>query len=457
VTLGPILVRTIRHFCPDLNDWLDRVPDSRDQAKVIYDRRFLLWWGIALYLFQLGSRRQLDFDLASDGTQVLDNLNRLAGTEQTSRPVHDTLDHFLGHSRVSALGHVRTQMLQRLIRMKVLDAARLQGCFVVVLDGTGFICCRQRHCVNCLVQRHGNVTLYMHQVLEAKLLGPGGLTLSLGSAFIENDAQTSASAEEGRSAEDRKQDCELKACERLAPELKRAHPRLPICLAGDGLMACGRLLLLCRICRWHYVLTFKEGRLPTVWAEFQQLLVLCPQNRLERTLPDGTQQVYRWVENLSYTDSEGRQWTFHAIECVETVDGQTTRFAWITDLHVSARTVVAIAERGGRPRWCIENEGFNRQKNSGMNLGHVFSTDPEKLKAYYVLLQIAHILVQLLECGSLLWKLAASIGQTPWQWLGSLKNLARRLLESVRNAHWPAECYERPRRASIQIRLNDSS
>ncbi len=50
----------------------------------------------------------------------------------------------------------------------------------------------------------------------------------------------------------------------------------------------------------------------------------------------------------------------------------------------------------------MENEGFNRQKNSGLNLEHVYSSDPEKWKAYYVLSQIAIVLVQLLERGGLL-------------------------------------------------------
>jgi hypothetical protein len=43
----------------------------------------------------------------------------------------------------------------------------------------------------------------------------------------------------------------------------------------------------------------------------------------------------------------------------------------------------------------IENEGFNRQKNSGLNLEHAYSIDPEKMRAYYYLLQIAFMLTQL--------------------------------------------------------------
>src|SRR5947209_4011368 len=96
--LGEELVRTLRHFWPEFNAWLERVPDSRCAPFITYDKRFLIWWGISLYLFQLGSRRQLDFERDARGTQVLGNLNRLAQTAQETRPVHKTLPHFLGHT-----------------------------------------------------------------------------------------------------------------------------------------------------------------------------------------------------------------------------------------------------------------------------------------------------------------------------------------------------------------------
>ena len=74
----------------------------------------LAWWaGLALYLLQLGSRRQLDYDLRDGGPPVLANLNRLAETEQTTLPVHDTLDHFLlATCRARAGSSLRTQMAQ---------------------------------------------------------------------------------------------------------------------------------------------------------------------------------------------------------------------------------------------------------------------------------------------------------------------------------------------------------
>ena len=451
MNLGELLPTTIRHFWPQFNQWLDSVPDSRFAPLIIYHKRFLIWWGLSLYLFQLGSRRQLDFDLDARGTLVLHNLNRLAQTQQETRPVHDTLDHFLGHTGAAPYAWLRTRMLRRLIRMKALDAGRLQGRFVVVPDATGHLAFRQRHCPHCLIYRHATHTLYLHQVLEAKLLGPAGLTLSMASEFIENSDSNAALAGEAH-----KQDCELKALSRLLPRLREDFPQLRLCLSADSLYACGRTLQLAKDYHCGYVLTFKPGRMPAVWEDFQSLLKLCPENTLERSAPEGVHQVYRWVHGLSYQDDQGRSWRFNAIECKETVDGETTTFAWITDLKVDAHTVEEVATKGGRHRWHIENQGFNRQKNSGFNLEHVFSIDPENLKAYYYLLQIAHMILQLVEAGSLLRELAAEFGRTPLRLFGSLKNLARRLLEAFRYFALSKQAFDPLRAAGIRIRLDSS-
>jgi hypothetical protein len=447
------MVQTTRHFFPELNTWLSRLPDTRVQEACTYSTRFLAWWGMALYLFQLGSRRQLDYELR-DGTQVLANLNRLAETDQKTLPVHDTLDHFLEHVQLAAWERLRTQMVQRLLRMKALDTARLQGRPVLLIDATGLICFRRRHCPHCLTQRHGKQTLYLHQVLEAKLLGPAGVVVSLDSEFIEN---ADAGDTKGRSAEEIKQDCELKALYRLLPRIKKTYPQLGFVLALDSLYGCGPVFALAQELGWSYVVTFKEGRTPALWREYRALLPECPENSLKRTWGDGRVQEFRWVTHLDYQDSEERSWQLNALECSETtVDGDKQYFAWLTPLPVGRKTVEEIAQQGGRYRWKMENEGFNRQKNSGLNLEHVYSIDPEKWKAYYLLLQIAFILVQLLERGSLLRRLAEEAGQPVWKLFGSLKNLARRLLDSVRFLVWEEDWFDPHQAARLRIGLDSS-
>ena len=441
----------MRHFFPELNAWIDQIDDPRFAPMVVYHKRFLVWWGLGLFFCRLGSRRQLDFQFAADGPQVVGNFNRLADTAQQSRPVNQTLEYFLRKVGSAPIAGLRQQMVRRLIRMKALDEARLHGRFVVLVDGTGYLVFGHRHCAHCLTQRHGETTLYMHQVLEAKLLGPADTVISIATEFIDNRDVPVATGQERA-----KHDCELKALRRLLGGLRKDFPQLPVCLSGDGLYACGEGFQVAKDYRCDFVYVFQPGRLPALWQDFQALLRLCPDQRWERVTPDGVRQVYRWVNGLRYTDSAGRQWAFEAIACTETKkDGTESEWSWLTSLKVSHATVVGVAMQGGRQRWREENEGFNAQKNSGLNLEHAYSHTC--WAAYYFLLQIAHLLLQLVEKGSLLRRLAEAQGKrTAAQWFGSLKNMAQRLLESLRYVAWTEETLAQFGAGPIQIRFDTS-
>jgi len=454
LSVGPAFARTTRHYFPDLNTWLDAVPDPRRQERITYPHRFLLWYGLLLFVGKLGSRRQLDFKYREAGTSVLDNLNRLAGTDQDSMPCNDTLDDYLAKSGTAAVAGVRSCMLDRLIRMRALDDARVQGRRVLALDGSGYLVFRWQHCDHCLTRRCGEHILSGHQVLEAKLLGPAETVLSLGTEFIDNRALADSPADAGE--QKRKQDGELQASRRLLEGVRKEFPQLRLCLSQDALYACGAGFQLGKDFKASFVIVFKEGSIPTLCREFQTLLGLCPQNRLEATA-DGWRHVYRWVDELPYTDSDRRQWKLKAIEYQgEGPKGEHSEWAWLVsaDLVVSRATVARLGWGAGRPRWREEKQGFNVQKNSGLNLEHA-SSEKDHFGVYYLLLQLAHILLQLLEKGSLLRALARQAGKdSAVALLGSLKNIAEFLVESVRNLVWPEEVFGPA--GKMQIRLDSS-
>jgi hypothetical protein len=425
---------------------------------VTYPACFLLWWGLLLFLCKLGSRRQLDFQLRDSEFHVLENVNRLSECQQESLPVNKTLSHFLGHVGSPAVAGLRTQCVRQLIRNKVLDGSRLFGRFVVVFDGTAFLTFKERHCPHCLVHRSGSTVYYLHPVLEAKLVDPRGLAISVGTEFIENPMEIPFKAPPDLATlteyEKVKQDCELKAFARLAPQLKAAFPQTPLCASGDSLYACGPVLTICEQNHWAYVLTFKPGRTPGLWKDFEGLLKLSPDNRLKCTLADGTRQLLRWVNDLDYQDDAGNRHKVNALLCEETSGQEKHTFAWITGFPLRQNTVNAVAAQGGRVRSKIENQGFNIQKNSGLNLEHAYSYEPDVLKAFYYLLQIAHLFLQMFEMGSLLQHLAKEYACSPIQLFGSLKNLNQRLLDCFRYFKLGDEAFST---APCQIRLLDSS
>jgi hypothetical protein len=430
------LAQTVRHFFPDFRGWLNELTDTREQERITYSRIFLTWMGLLVFILKLGSRRQVRFEL--DSPQALENLNRLCRENQPRLAHSDTLEHFLGHVPPAAYRRLRRWMIKRLLRMKALDDGRLFGHVLIVIDGTEQLSFHHAHCPHCLQQTSNGQTRYYHPVLEAKLVTPSGLALSIGSEFIENsDPQAS------------KQDCELKAFKRLAKQLAQDFPQLRICLGLDALYANGTVLDICAQNHWKYFITFKEGSLPAVWQEYQSLREVCPENRLPHRPKDGPAQDFAWVENLEHQDDQGRAHRCHALECCEHTQQGTRYFAWLTNFSLRPENVLALANRGGRLRWKIENQGFNIQKNGGFNLEHAYSTRPEPLKNWYLLLQIAHLILQLLEHGNLL-------ARSPAALFGSLRSLARRLAESFRNQLIPAAALAGDACHAMQIRLNSS-
>src|SRR5258708_14217653 len=91
LTVGPALVRTIRHYWPDFTTWLEQLPHPRCQEKITFARSFLFLSGLALSLFKLRSRRQLDYELPRHNQNLLDNLNRLPGTQHHTLPANPPL------------------------------------------------------------------------------------------------------------------------------------------------------------------------------------------------------------------------------------------------------------------------------------------------------------------------------------------------------------------------------
>jgi hypothetical protein len=220
-----------------------------------------------------------------------------------------------------------------------------------------------------------------------------------------------------------------------------------LCLLLDGLYANGTVMNICRENNWHYIITFKKGSLPALWREYLSLRRLQPQNR--KTSRDGLQQ-FAWVPDLTHVDDHGNRHSLSVFQSLERDEkGKRHRFVWLTNFHVSESKVEALANRGGRLRFKIENEGFNIQKNGGFNLEHAYSHDISKSKAYYLLMQIAHILMQLVERGSLL---GAAAVRAP----GGLRNLGRRLAESLRNHVIPPDALDPAAAARIQIRLDST-
>ena len=434
------LVMTIHHFFGSFERLFEPLTDRRDPLHIRYQLKSLMAVGVLMYLLRLGSRRQV--------THLLRN-NQASATKfqlwlgEPECPHGDTLNDAYMLTDVAEVQAIVTGMTQTLIRKKLLARERLCGrYYLVAIDGTGMLTFRERHCPHCLTRTHQGHTTYYHPILEAKLVTPSGFAFSLMTEFIENPEEHPD-----------KQDCELNAFYRLAKRLKQHLPRLPICLLLDGLYAGGPTFTICEQNSWKYLIVLQDESIPYIDAEFATLSTLAPENHL--VFKTGTQkeilQDLHWVNEITYLDTKGVEHLLGVLECLETKPDRTgtprtTRFRWVTNLNITRTKVLELANQGGRTRWKIENEGFNVQKNGGYALEHRYSEHPNAGKVFYLVLQIAHLLAQLIERGSL-FRRAFPFG------VGSAKNIAFRLLEAWRNLRLEHQTLQDLLDARIQIRF----
>lgn len=398
-----------------------------------------------MYLCRLGSRREINY-------QFRGNLRSAAKFQSLFHvecaPHGDTLNYSFKRIEIEEVQEIICSMIETLVRKKVLYPYRLlDHYFMIAIDGSGIVTFYERHCEHCLTRKLNNgMTLYYHPVLEAKLVTANGFSFSVMSEFIEN---IDLSAD--------KQDCERKAFYRLARRLKARFPRWPICLLLDGLFAGGPTFSICEQNHWKYIIALKDDHLTSVNEEFESLSKLAPEDRTHLNLKQNHQlirQKYRWANNIYYQDSNNQEHHLNVLECLETTtnskqETSTTKYKWVTNFDLNTKRVIPLANSGGRLRWKIENEGFNTQKNGGFELEHPYSENENARKTFYLLLQIAHTIFQLIEKGSLFKK-------TFPKGLGSAKNIAKRLLEAWRNAPLTSLAITTLGEGKFQIRFDTS-
>lgn len=445
------MVKTIRHYFPDLFDRMNLFEDHRKRKA--YSVAELVTGCIALFLFKEASRNAINNDRKE--LQFRKNYER---TFKLSLPHMDTVDDFLRLLSVDELEHFKAAMIGHLIEQKVLHQFKLQGkYFMVAIDATGINSYDQNNEEQDRVfktSKNGKVT-YHSYVLEAKLVTPSGLSISIASEWIANDAERNFN----------KQDCEIKAFLRLAIKVKKYFPRLPICILADGLYPNDTFMTTCTNNDWQYIAILKDDSLKTL-----QTTIVDTENKHRHeqlryhSSAKGmniTTEKYEWIsEALQY-----KTHTIYWLGCTETQaqyckanDGsrqllqeKETKFVWLTSLIPDGKTAHQIAE-AGRERWKIENEGFNTQKNNGYALGHLFSrTSSTSYKNYYQCLQVAHIINQLTEHSQTVTDLLLSDKKITIKYLWKLLNalMLMKLIENEESTDSQKRCQIRLRKRKL--------
>lgn len=373
-------------YIPNLNRLLSSTEDPRDLRYITYSNRTML--GQMIYKGIAGIVSMQDMTRQFNSDEAVANIYDIMGEEAKEMlPHHVTSNEYLERLNPDEIRKVLHRIVYDSIRRKTFDDARYKKKWLIIIDGTQKYSGSRRINDKCLERHHNKGTEnesvnYHEDVLEAKIYLGDGLLLSIGSVFIENDPENGIKYAD-MTDEKAKQDCETKAFKRLAENLHREYPRLPMILLMDSLYASEPVITQCEDNGWDYIIRYKEGSIPTISREFEDI-------------PDKSVSGHATYVN-------GIDFRGHSINMLYTYEdrvenGKDVRyeFRFLSNILLTDKNVEKIA-KVGRLRWKIENQGFNRQKNWVGDITHACSWNSNAMKNHYLIQQISDFIRQLYE------------------------------------------------------------
>jgi hypothetical protein len=382
-----------RQMLPSLLVKLSRIKDPRKPRSVKHKMTVLMAYGILLFVYQIGSRREAN---RSMNQVFFENLQGMFPKLETL-PHGDTLARLLEKIDVSEIQECMISLLKDLIRRKKFRNYLIRKHYLIAIDGTQKFYRDYKwdeKCLNRHVGGDARIPQYYVYVLEAVLVLDNGITLPLMSIFLKNEDYI-----EGVT----KQDCERKAFERMAQKLKKTFPGMRIALVVDGLYACGSIIRICRKNDWDFMIVLKEDCLKDVWHEATGLMRIDPENSPE-VMWGNRKKVYTWANDIEYEYGEnGRnKEILNVVICHETwqenhsrstgvVEEKKTRYAWIFSKRLNDKNVFTRCTKMGRYRWKIENN-ILAEKHQGYEYEHCYSYTWNAMEGFHYLMKIGRVL-----------------------------------------------------------------
>lgn len=320
--------------------------------------------------------------LAFDARRHDQNLRNLYGIGQV--PSDTQMREILDPFDPEQLRPVYQDVFRELQRGKALERLVFyRGCYLLLLDGTGYFSSEAIHCDSCLqkTNKQTGVVTYQHQLLGAALAHPDHReVIPLAPEPIVQQDGT------------RKNDCERNAAKRLLRKIRKEHPRLPFIVVEDGLASNAPHIRELKQLHMHFILGAKPGDHEFL---FDQVLAAIDDDRMTTIswkLEDGEAGL-SFVNDVPLNEANPDLLVnfLHYVEYGP--DGETRKvFTWVIDLQIT-RNNARLFVRGGRARWKIENETFNTLKNQGYHYEHNYGHGQQHLSVVFAMLMMLAFLV----------------------------------------------------------------
>ena len=387
-----VFSKTIFHYVPEILKYIDEIREPRKRNN--YSMRYLIMSEMLMFLSEGKSQRFTE--TAYRDNKYLENIGKIIKEELRKIPDAEIYTNVFSKVEKEEIEKFQYKINYQMIRNKIYEGSKILGKYNLVLDATRFQKAHYEISEEWLKEtKDGNTTWYL-SMLELKLVA-NNMAISLMNEMIKNEDKKKENETEeeikNKSIEELKQDCELNASKRMLPRFRKIYPRLPVRLIADSLYPSIGLIELCEKENLEYIFVLKDKRIPTLLAEFLTLVSMSEGNR---EIKETKEQIVLtlWENDIDY---KGKKINVIRQITKDKETGKYSKWMWITNREITRNNLYKIIYCA-KLRDYIENQGFREQKiTSGIDLEHVYSKDIKAIKVIYTIIQITHLILQIIE------------------------------------------------------------
>lgn len=387
-----VFTKTIFHYVPKILKYIDEIKDPRKSWD--YSMRYLVFSEMLMFLSEGKSQRFTE--TAYEDTKYLENIGQIIKEKVEKIPDAEIYTDVFSRIEANDIENLQYKINYQMIRNKTYEGAKILGKYNLLIDGSRFQKAHYEISPEWLSQtKEGKTTWYL-AMLEMKLVA-NQMAISIMSEMIKNEDKRKRNETEedikNKKEEEIKQDCELNACKRLLLKFREKYPRLPVRIIGDSLYPSKELIEICEELGIEYIFVLQDKKIPSITEEFLTLA----------SMKEGNRRIVEQAEKIKLTMWEnGIEYKEKEVNVIRQIIRDKKRkkdsvWMWMTNRKITNKNVDKIVYCA-KARDYIENQGFREQKvTSGIDLEHVYSKNIKAIKVIYTIIQITHLILQIIE------------------------------------------------------------
>lgn len=387
-----VFTKTVFHYIPKIQKYIDEIQDPRKRKD--YPMRYLITSEMLMFMSEGKSQRFTE--TAYNNTNYLENIGKIIKEDVKQIPDAEIYTNVFSKIEKEEIEKFQYKINYNMLRNKIYEDSKILGKYNTVLDATRFQKAHYEVSKEWLNETKDGKTTWYLSMLELKLVA-NNMAVSIMNEMINNDDKRKEKETledvKNKSEEQIKQDCELNASKRLITNFRNRYPRLPVRIIADSLYPSRSLINICEKENLEYIFVLKDKKIPTLLRDFLELV----------SMPEGNRQIQENKEKIIFTmweneiDYKGKKINVIRQIIKNKKTEKNSIWMWITNREITRKNINKIVYCA-KLRDYIENQGFKEQKvTSGIDLNHVYSKNIKAIKVIYTIIQITHLIMQIIE------------------------------------------------------------